>query len=108
MELPTTSRWREAASLDVEYTRTHRDMKQEAEEKKKQWAPRLSEYNLEAMLLLNISNLLGTMASGRRITSFQQLRPPITAFEVIEQNEEFITMVDLINHLTPGKLKREE
>lgn len=112
-ELPDACRWREAAKNDPDFMREQmlaekaleKQRAQDGESKEK-WAPRASEYDLTAQLLVQAVNLLGVIARGKTLNKVAWIGEPHTAREEVEKEAQASLSLSLIAQVTPHALMR--
>jgi|GEM_PF-6503221 len=97
------SRWREAAANDPDFIVWERRHMAASGGRVSKWAPRVSELDLHAYLLMQLVNLTGTIASDRRLKKFTPLPGPRTAHERADAALEAGNISHLLGALTPGR-----
>lgn len=101
-QLPESCRWREAAANDVEFLRWERTADAPTTSGGK-WSPRISEFTLESYLLVQLVNLVGTLASDKRLRKFSPLTGPTTAHRKAAQISEASDLAEMFAALTPKR-----
>lgn len=100
-QCPSACRWREAAANDVEAAAAAA----EAPAVQQKWAPRISEYDLTALLLSRAVDLLGVVATGKTLKDYRPFPTPRTAAEVLQRQYALDDAATLITALTPHATK---
>lgn len=102
-QCPSACRWREAAANDLEVAQD--SLAQETGARQQKWAPRVSEYDLTALLLARAVDLLGVVASGKQIKGYRPFPTPRTAADVVRAQQAMESAHDLIAQVAPHAVK---
>lgn len=94
-QCPSACRWREAAQLDPWVAA------QQADDPKTQekWAPRISEFTLEALLLIELRDLIGVVAQGKQLKRLPPFPRPKTAAKAVQMQRTLADAEDIIGQL---------
>lgn len=105
-QLPSACRWREAAENDLQWVRDQDRLARDRPQLKREWAPRVSEYDLHATLLAHLTDLVGAIAQGFKvIKKYQPIPEPRTAQAVVQVEQSLDQAEFLISQLTPHAKK---
>lgn len=103
---PSACRWREASANDLDYVRM--SMAADDGKPKPAWAPKTSEYDLHALLLAQLTDLVGQMAkSFKAVKKYNPIPSPKTAIDQVELEQSMAQADFLIGQLTPHYMKKE-